>query len=217
MPAIIYKNAAGERVPSVTTILNNLGWNRDGLMFWAWQQGADGKDFRETQQKAADAGTLAHAMLEAHILGRPFEPDEDEDPETLRRASCAFGAYREWEANSNAHVVASELRVVSEEHQFGGGPDGLIVTKRGLSLPDWKSAAGLYAENILQVAAYTYAIEEVMGERLDGGAHLFRFDKEAGGFLHRWFPRESLGLPWRVFLRLREIHNHKRALTALAR
>jgi len=216
MPAIIYRNASGDRVPSVTTILKNLGWNTDALMYWAYSQGVDGKDFRETQQRAADVGTLAHAMLEAHICGRDFAWDGD-DEELLRKAGYAFGAYREWEENSKALVVASELRVVSEEHQFGGGPDGLMVTKRGLGLPDWKSGAGIYTEHVVQVAAYTFAVEEVIGERLDGGAHLFRFDKESGGFLHRWLPREALGAPWRVFLRLREIHDQKKALTALSR
>src|SRR5438067_13394035 len=106
-----YLNAKGERVPSVTTITSGLGWSKDGLMYWAWQQGKDGKDFRETRDAAASIGTTAHAMVQAHIHGREFDTDGlDED--IRYPAAQSFSMYREWEDNSKAILIASELRVV---------------------------------------------------------------------------------------------------------
>ena len=141
------------------------------MLYWAWNQGRDGKDFRETRDTAAHIGQTAHAMVQAYIQGRPFQADGLEQ-EILYPAEQAFSMYRSWEQDSKAIVIATELRVVSEAHQFGGGPDALMVMKHGLALPDWKTGASVYAEGILQVAAYVYAVEEVMGERLDGGAWL---------------------------------------------
>jgi len=62
MPANIYKNAQGKRIPGVTTVISNLGWSKGGLMHWAWEQGINGIDYKETRDKAADTGTIAHAM-----------------------------------------------------------------------------------------------------------------------------------------------------------
>ena len=36
MPTQVYKNKAGKRVSSVTTIIGNLGWNREALMRWVY-------------------------------------------------------------------------------------------------------------------------------------------------------------------------------------
>jgi hypothetical protein len=210
-----YLNAAGDRVPSVTTILSGLGWSKDSLMYWAWKQGQDGKDFRETRDTAASIGTTAHAMVQAHIHGRVFEAD-GLDEEIRYPAAQAFSMYREWEDNSKAVLIASELRFVSEKHQFGGGPDALMMVKRGLSLPDWKTG-GVYSEHILQVAAYVYGAEEILGERLDGGAWLFRFKKDAAGFDQKWIAREALRPAWSVFLRLRDIYEQRKAIEALAK
>ena len=70
MPTADYKNAKGVRIPGNTTVINgNLGWSKNGLMYWAWEQGRNGKDFRQSRDDAADAGTLAHALIEADIKG----------------------------------------------------------------------------------------------------------------------------------------------------
>ena len=68
MPTIPYKLKDGTKVSGVTTIISqNLGWNKQQLMYWANQMGLEGKNHREVSQKAADAGTLAHALIEADI------------------------------------------------------------------------------------------------------------------------------------------------------
>ena len=57
-----YFNAAGERIPGTTTIIGRFK-ESGALVHWAWKLGMEGKDYREV--RAADAGTAAHAMMEA--------------------------------------------------------------------------------------------------------------------------------------------------------
>ena len=56
-----YKLADGTKVPGVTTVIGKLK-DAGPLMYWAWQQGVEGKDFRETRDAAASAGTVVHAF-----------------------------------------------------------------------------------------------------------------------------------------------------------
>ena len=49
----------GEKVPGVTTVLSRFK-ESGALMYWAWKQGTEGKDFRETKQAAADAVQLRY-------------------------------------------------------------------------------------------------------------------------------------------------------------
>lgn len=69
MPTQAYKNKAGKRVPSVTTILSRFK-DSAALMIWANKEGLEGRPLRgegSTADKAAEAGTLAHAFVEADI------------------------------------------------------------------------------------------------------------------------------------------------------
>ena len=59
MPTIPYVNLQGKRLAGVTTILNNLGWSKGALMWWAWNEGMEGRNFRDTSGQAAQAGTQA--------------------------------------------------------------------------------------------------------------------------------------------------------------
>jgi hypothetical protein len=91
MPTREYRNAAGELIPGNTTVIgSNLGWNKQPLMYWAWAEGRDGTNFRESRESAADAGTLAHAMIESDIKDRGL-PDLSKYPaETAKKAETGF-------------------------------------------------------------------------------------------------------------------------------
>src|SRR5438132_12109886 len=122
MATIPYKNAKGERIPGTTTIIgSNLGWSKGGLMHWAWEQGMNGKDYRTVRDEAADAGTLAHKMVEHWIRGIEFSPD-GATPETLGLATTAFGGFLTWARHSRLEVLATEVHLVSEAHQYGASP-----------------------------------------------------------------------------------------------
>jgi hypothetical protein len=217
VPTIKYRNAQGDLIPGTTTVIStNLGWNKQQLLWWANQEGLAGRNHRESTQKAADAGTICHAMVEDHIHGREWIAN-GEPAELIARALVAFGAYQEWEENTGIKIIATEIHLVSENYQYGATPDAIGVTKRGPVLLDWKSGGGTYSDHAIQLAGYRHAWEEVTGIALVGGYHLCRFDKESGGFSHKWWPQEALSEAWEVFVRLLYLHNRKRGLERLCK
>lgn len=167
----------GEKVPGVTTVLSRFK-ESGALMYWAWKQGTEGKDFRETKQAAADAGTLAHDMVEADLYGASFEIG-GASKEAYEKAIGAFKAYQEWKRQTALQVVESEVSLVSRVHGFGGTLDALLV-QGALSLGDWKTSNSIYADYLLQLAAYQILWEEAHPEQpVVGGFHLLRFSKQA--------------------------------------
>ena len=92
----IYKNGDGKRLPSVTTILGELGWNKRSLMHWAWKMGCEGEDYRKVSAEAADIGTCAHDMIHCHLTGKEFDASVWPQ-DILDKAETAFLAYLDWE------------------------------------------------------------------------------------------------------------------------
>jgi hypothetical protein len=180
----------GEQVPGVTTVISRFK-ESGALMHWAWCQGKEGKDFRETKQAAADAGTVAHDMVEHDIYGQRFSEDGI-DPSILSAARGAYEAYKEWKAQTNLEIVETETPLVSRVHRFGGTPDAMAIRGK-LSLMDWKTSNGVYADYLLQLAAYQILWEENYPERpIEGGFHLLRFSKpksqsDPTAFDHRYW------------------------------
>ena len=54
MATRVYKTQDGVRVPSVTTVISRFK-EAGALMYWAWNEGKEGRDYRETRDAAADA------------------------------------------------------------------------------------------------------------------------------------------------------------------
>ena len=208
----VYKTKDGKRVPSVTTVLGRFK-DAGPLMHWAWECGKDGKDFRAERDKAADAGTLAHAAVEAHVRGKTVEWSGE--PEVVGRAQKAFGAFLEWADQTRLVVDKTELPLVSEKYGFGGTFDAILLrTKRAMG--DWKSSNGIYGEYLAQLAAYGILWEENFpDEPLEGGFHLCRFDKTHGDFTHKWWGELDAGRKY--FLSLREAYEYDKELKARAK
>lgn len=180
-----YTLADGTRVPSVTTITSRFK-ESGGLIHWAWDCGIKGLDYRDIRDSAADAGTLAHKAVEAFTKGAPWEwPTEPAD--VVEKAKRAFGAFEKWASHYNFKVTQASLRLVSEEHRFGGELDATMLDGAHV-LGDYKTGA-LYADHLIQVAG-GYKIlwdENFPDEPITGGIYLLRFDKEYGDFTHREF------------------------------
>ena len=71
MPTQPYKNKKGKRVKGVTTFISRqCAWGKDGLMYWQWKEGAEGRNFNERSEKLANSGTLVHDRVEAYMLGK---------------------------------------------------------------------------------------------------------------------------------------------------
>lgn len=205
MAANIYKNSAGERVPGVTTVIsNNLGWNKQALMWWANQQGLAGHSHRDVSGAAADAGTVAHYLIECRIKG--FEPDlKPYGEESLIKAYQALENFDRWAKTFDFQVVATETAFVSEEHGYGGMIDCVAYVQGQFCITDWKTSNAVYADHLIQLAAYHYGWNEINPDhQLTGGAHLLRFSKEDAAFTHHWIG--DLSAPWEAFKHLLELN-----------
>jgi len=59
VPPVIYKDHRGNRLPSVTTIIGRFK-ESGGLLYWANQQGLEGKTLDQARAEVTTPGTLAH-------------------------------------------------------------------------------------------------------------------------------------------------------------
>lgn len=157
----VYKNAAGKRVPGVTTVLGLL--NKPALLKWAWQLGKDGLEMERTRQAAADIGTVAHALCEAHLRGMELDRSNIA-PDMIDKAETSFLRFLDWWDKEGLEVIHSELEMVSESMQVGGTLD--ILAKRAdgrLVVIDLKTSKGIYDEMLVQAATYSAMYEECHG------------------------------------------------------
>lgn len=121
MPTIPYKNRAGKRLAGVTTVLNNLGWSTGALMYWSWTEGMDGRNFRDSAGAEAQAGTLAHFMIECHLTGEepdlspfPLPKDKKVREQTIKKAETGFGEFLEWQKRYGLKALELPVMVIAK-------------------------------------------------------------------------------------------------------
>lgn len=196
-----YRNKAGKRVPGVTTIIGRFK-DSGALMYWACEQGkaierGEISALYDKRDAAAEAGTLAHSMVEAHIR-RDSPPDTSMYPvEVVKQAKQGYQNYLNWATINKMEVVEQEVALVSEKYQFGGCLDCILVDGQR-ALGDWKTSNGIYQDHIIQVAAYKVLWEENFPSKpITGGYHICRFAKEHADFTHHFW--SELDDAWEQF------------------
>lgn len=208
-PSAGYRNAAGNKIPSVTTIIGRFK-DSGALLWWAYGQGQAAQrgeinSLYDKRDEAADAGTLAHQMVEEFLKGRPGPDLADVNPDTVTLAKQSFKNFRSWWEQTKIEIVHQETPLVSEKFQFGGTPDAVGRQGKTLILLDWKTSKGVYVDYLIQVAAYVEMWNENHpDEKIKGGAHLCRFSKDTGDFSHHYF--KDLKGPWKAFRLMRELY-----------
>jgi len=218
MPKIPYKNKAKKRLPSVTTILSNLGWNKNALVYWAFNQGKEGKEsLYETE--ALTIGTVTHKVISELIKDEGFDFDryfKDEstklNDEIIEGVLQCLDSWEKWRKQSNVQIFASELSLVSEEHQFGGTLDCAGIGEK-LCILDIKTGKP-YADHLIQVAAYGMLYEENHPKKKIQEYHLVSIGKTNPSFQHVYFAAKSNAMQEAkdTFLDLLRIHRRKSTL-----
>lgn len=196
----------GEIVPGVTTILGGqLAWNKNILIAWARRTALAGQDPDKIRDDAADSGTCTHYLVECHIRG--VEPDTSGFTQAqIDKAETGFLAFLEWEKNNKLDYKHVELRVVSEEHRYGGTID-MIVQKNGcLWMLDLKTGKSVYPEHKVQIAAYSAAYTEQEGQKIDEH-HILQLNKDDGSFQHYKLSNLQITLGWQVFKHCRKLYD----------
>lgn len=207
MPTSPYHCVDGERVPGTTTIIGRFK-DSGALMHWAFQQGKSGAEkLYDAAEKAADIGTLAHAMVEASIKGEdPKSVFNGEPPEDQAKAANAFNEYLEWAAQTDVKIIDQEMALVSEEYRFGGTPDAIGLIGNSLCLLDWKTSNAVYPDHMIQLAAYRQLWNENHPEQpLTGASYLLRFSKNYPDFEARKFG--DLSEAWEIFKLYRKAYD----------
>jgi hypothetical protein len=180
-------NAAGKRIPGTTTIIGRFK-ESGGLLHWAFKQGQSGAaQLYEERDRAGEAGTMAHDMIEASILNHPTPQFPGADDELLGKARNAFLQFLEWQSQSRLKIVETEHSYVSELYQFGGTVDAIGENAKGeCVLVDWKTSNSVYQDYLVQLAAYALLLEECSDYR-PKGFHLLRVAKESADFAHHYY------------------------------
>ena len=132
-------------------------------------------DYKTKRDKAADAGTIAHEMMDSHIRGIEFDASQY-PAEMVDKAKPAFEAFLHWAQQSKFEIAETEVQLTSRKHLFGGTRDAILIDGKR-SLGDWKTSNAIYPEYLLQLAAYGILDEEA-GNTIEGGYHLLRFSKQ---------------------------------------
>lgn len=196
-----YRLKDGTRVPGVTTIINRFK-DSGGLLYWACEQGqaierGEISSLYDRRDEAADAGTLAHSLVEHYINEEEHPPIEMND--IGKQAMQGFQNYLQWEKDNKIQVIKQEIELVSEEYKYGGCPDALgINSENQLCVLDWKTSNKVYPDYLIQIVAYHHLWEENNTEKpITGGYHLLRFSKEHADFAHYYW--QELDDAWEQF------------------
>ena len=210
MAHTIYKNKNDKRLKSVTTIINgNLGWSKGALIGWTRKHCLNGDDSMKLLKEAGRIGTLAHIMIEEFIKGGVVKLD-DYTPNEISQAKTAYYGFYNWIANNNVEFHETELKLVSEEYQFGGTFDAVCEVNGKLVICDWKTSNAVYDEFLIQLGAYRQLIKENLDHDIRG-VILLRLDKEEKGvYEEHHYKIKDLNWGWKMFKLLLKIQENKR-------
>ncbi len=153
----IYKNAAGVRLPGVTTLVGLR--DKPALPPAANKLGLQGIDSVAHWKELAVIGRATHAMVYAELSGTKFDP-QDYTPRQIDRAENGFIKFLDWLKGHKLEPIILEQPLVSERHQWGGTPDIYCRLDGRLELIDAKSGAGIWPEHWFQLAGYATILEE---------------------------------------------------------
>jgi len=194
----VYKTSDGERLPGVTTVINELGWNKNMLIAWSRREALAGNDPDKIKNEAAKPGTLTHSFIEGHIKGEKVDTT-DFTKNQIELAKNSYFAFVEWEKAMKPKYLGTEIQLVSEKYRFGGTADMIGEIGGELVLADWKTSKGIYPEMTIQIAAYKIAYEEMNpGKKVHHGG-ILRLDRETSAYDYHDISSKKMEWGWEVF------------------
>lgn len=205
MPTIAYKNKAGKRIKSQSSLKSNIGWGKGGLMYWANQQGLEGKTLQEAYDTSTIPGTIAHYLIECNLTN--VEPDLKEyDSADIKSARGAYKSFMVWRKQFEMKPLEVEPNWVSEKFQYGGTPDVIADISGEVCIVDWKTghSAGKYPEIFIQLAAYSQLAYE-HGYKIEG-YHVLRVPRndDNPSFAHFYWEKMP-AKAWEAFLSAKKL------------
>jgi hypothetical protein len=127
----------------------------------------------------------------------------------LDKAETSFLAYLEFKDVVGLSPIATELPLVSEEWKYGGTIDVAIIKKYPAIL-DLKTSNGVYADHLIQVAAYGKLWDENNPEMPIQAYYILQLGKEDGSFHYHYWP--ELNDEFEAFKCLLTLHRLKKTI-----
>lgn len=190
----------GTQVSGASTI-SKMGDSPEGLIWWAWDLGIKGKDYRKARDSAADTGHISHFRAMCHLIGA--EPDLREYSEDEIKASDpSFEKVLDFWDREKLTMVKVEEQLVHEELRFGGTLDVRARDEDGRNvLIDWKSAKKkVYDSMKYQVGGYELLSNRAHPDAIIQRRAIIRIPKERDDKLGvHWIPETKAVHNMRVF------------------
>lgn len=163
--ADVIKKSCPETFPALFESARSQWESTEDTQFW--------KSAKQIGQDAADIGTLAHGWIEAHINGKEITMD------TLpNQAQAAVKGFLAWENANRVKYLATEQTFYHCAMDYAGTADCVAEVNGELTMIDWKTAKGIYANYVIQDWLYALADESQHGDRLYRQVIIGRFGKD---------------------------------------
>ncbi len=198
-----YHLANGDRVLGVTTILDVI--NKPALPPWANKLGHQGINSTEFLNHVADAGTLAHLLIQSRLTGAEQDTD-GYDNDQVSMAQNALASFRAWARDKVLETRHMELSLVSEAHRYGGTLDFHGTVDGVLTLIDFKTSSAIYPEHLYQLAGYHQLLTE-NGYAVDEARVLQVGRTEGEEFTERVLSVPEIEPYFNVFLAASSLHH----------
>lgn len=180
-------------------------------------------DCYNKSKKEADAGTVAHHLVEDFIHGenplkttRDVQDRYEVSEEVANRALQAYNSFEQWVHQTRFQFLYTEVPLVSENYLYGGTLDAIGYFAGEWCLFDWKASNHVYLDYLLQLAAYRLLWYENWEPEIKT-AHLVKFSKDNGNFRHYWFDEATLDKAEDMFLLLREAYEYDKELKGVVK
>lgn len=149
--------------------------------------------YRKDASAAAGIGSLIHDFAYYTELGNTQRAEEilaAAKPEDLKKVMNGITKFKEWKAQNNDEIIATEATVASVKHKFAGKFDRLAKRDGRIVLSDFKTSSGIYGDMFVQLGAYAVAIKEWMDLDVEV-VEILRFGKEKGEFEVKGFDKKT--------------------------
>ena len=198
-----YITAAGQKVPSVTTIIgSNLGWNKNVLLGWTRKKMNEGIDPIRIRDFAGEVGTVAHGLVEQHFTGEVFNIYEYPS-EAVTAAQVSYDAFLAFESTNDLKMSECEVPAVHEDLLYGGTIDWVGEMNGERCMIDFKTSSSVHVDHYIQLSAYRELYNHVYGENIQK-AYLLHMDKMTGN--HTLHTLTNFEPYWNTFELLLELN-----------
>lgn len=199
------------RVPGVTTVTGELGWNKQILINWASKKGLAGIDVNKFTDDKAEIGVLAHQIVTDSLFGKETDTD-DYSKNQIKLARNSAKSWFNWARGKKIEPILIEEPLVSERLKYGGTPDIFARINGVYELIDLKTGSGVYNEMVIQVAAYQQLIFDVHGCEAEN-VRILNIPRTRGeSFIEKDISTEMCGVAWEIFIHLLQIYKLKQEL-----